>query len=409
MIIFAIAVSSCRKSEITVPPPNTNSNLDNTTSLSDTVMKKMEAIYKLTDGSTLLGTEFVCKVSKYKVSFFSNESGLFIILNYGLNPTDSSIQFSGFWRYSESKAQGQITLSVAKSDGASDFLLNGSTAGLKFTGFVSDENGNDPQAIQWGFERSFTQYAIDHEFIIFAHHGVQTGSDPPFTENSVNGAKHAEEYGCTGLEYDIQLTKDHVPICAHDASINIRVTQKGPVFGQYIQYNFDFLENYVRLTDGEKIPSLEQVLEAFVDSTTLKYFWMDVKGDPDIFKYLEPVIRNAYANAAAKHRDVVMFAGLPSQDVIDEFNKQPSYADLPTLCELSLPDVISTGSEFFGPRYTLGLLLNDVEEAHSKGIKVFSWTLNSKGLIRDYLVNGKFDGFITDYPAYVVYDFYTLF
>jgi len=372
-------------------------------------MKKMEAIYKLTDGSTLLGTEFVCKVSKYKVSFFSNESGLFIILNYGLNPTDSSIQFSGFWRYSESKAQGQITLSVAKSDGASDFLLNGSTAGLKFTGFVSDENGNDPQAIQWGFERSFTQYAIDHEFIIFAHHGVQTGSDPPFTENSVNGAKHAEEYGCTGLEYDIQLTKDHVPICAHDASINIRVTQKGPVFGQYIQYNFDFLENYVRLTDGEKIPSLEQVLEAFVDSTTLKYFWMDVKGDPDIFKYLEPVIRNAYANAAAKHRDVVMFAGLPSQDVIDEFNKQPSYADLPTLCELSLPDVISTGSEFFGPRYTLGLLLNDVEEAHSKGIKVFSWTLNSKGLIRDYLVNGKFDGFITDYPAYVVYDFYTLF
>jgi hypothetical protein len=25
------------------------------------------------------------------------------------------------------------------------------------------------------------------------------------------------------------------------------------------------------------------------------------------------------------------------------------------------------------------------------------------------LINGKFDGFISDFPAYVVYDFYTLF
>lgn len=146
---------------------------------------------------------------------------------------------------------------------------------------------------------------------------------------------------------------------------------------------------------------------------------MDIKGNPDIFKYLEPIVRNAYANAAAQNRDVVIFAGLPSADVITEFNKQPTYkstnldyhysSPLPTLAEQTVDLAIENGCSFFGPRYTLGLLLDDVNKAHSHGIKVISWTLNSKGIITNYLKNGNFDGFITDYPSYVVYDFYTLF
>jgi glycerophosphoryl diester phosphodiesterase len=66
-------------------------------------------------------------------------------------------------------------------------------------------------------------------------------------------------------------------------------------------------------------------------------------------------------------------------------------------------------SKYFGPRFSEGVLLDDVAKAHSNGIKVISWTLNDKGLIKNYLQNGQFDGFITDYPAYVVYDYYTMF
>ncbi|HCL83978.1 MAG TPA: hypothetical protein DIC22_08380, partial [Chitinophagaceae bacterium] len=73
-----------------------------------------------------------------------------------------------------------------------------------------------------------------------------------------------------------------------------------------------------------------------------------------------------------------------------------------------LQNVIDNGSTRWGPRYSRGLLLSDVEQAHAQGIKVISWTLNAKELIRDYIVNGQFDGFISDYPAYVVYDYYTL-
>jgi glycerophosphoryl diester phosphodiesterase len=221
-----------------------------------------------------------------------------------------------------------------------------------------------------------------------------------------------EDYGVTGIEYDVRMTKDHVPICIHDPSINTRLLLKGPLSGDFDQYNFSTLEEYIRLRDGQKIPSVEQVLDAFVESTTLKYMWLDIKGNTDVFKYLEPVVRNAYAKAAALGRNVVIFADMPTDVVIDQYNAWPPYAaapKLPTMCELELQKVIDNHCEYWGPRYSEGLLLDDVDHAHSLGIKVFSWTLNDKNIIRNYLQDGRFDGFITDYPAYVVYDFYTMY
>jgi glycerophosphoryl diester phosphodiesterase len=399
---------SCSLNHITPPPSNSDTNLINTIPVSNATMKNMEAIYSLSDGNVNLGTEFVCKISKYKISFFSNESGIFIILKYGLNPSDSSLQFSGFWRFSETSTQGNISFSVAKNEGASDLLKTGSVANLILKGSFKDGDGI-LQSLSIKYSKSFSPYAKSNPFIVLAHHGVQTTAGPPYSENSVGGVLHDEEYGCTGIEFDVRLTKDNVPICLHDNAINVRLTKKGPLAGEPNQYPFALLEKYIRLVDGEKIPSVEQVLNAFIDSTSMKYIWFDIKGDPDIFKYMEPVMRAGYARAQAQGRDVVFFTGLPSDDVIAEFHKQPTYATLPMLCELEVQDVIDNNCQFWGPRYSRGLLLDGVDQLHQRGVKVISWTLNDKGIIKDYLKNGKFDGFISDYTAYVVYDFYTMF
>jgi glycerophosphoryl diester phosphodiesterase len=398
LIVFA----GCKKNEITAPPFTEDSNLVNTQPIAFNTMKTMEGIYTLTSGSNALGDNFVCKVSKNKVSFFSNKDGLFIILKRGLKTNDGSIQFSGFWRYSERKDQGSIQFSITAANGATD-LLNGIVNHLIVTGANA---GND---MQLQYTRPFSATAISKGFMIMAHHGVLTTSDPPYAENSLLSVLNDEDYGVTGLEFDVRMTKDNVPICIHDPTINTRLTQKGPLSGSWDQYSFDLISSYIRLVDGQKVPSVEQALNAFIDSTNLGYFWMDVKGNTDVFKYLEPVVRRAYARATAINRKVVIFAGLPSAEVIDELHKQPSYADLPTLCEQSLQLALDNKSKYFGPRFSEGLLLDDVTTAHANGIKVISWTLNDKGLIKNYLQNGQFDGFITDYPAYVVYDFYTMF
>ena len=408
ILIFLLFILSCKKSDLTAPPVIPEKYLKNAIAISDTVMKNMEGIYALSEGSGDLGTEFVCKVSKTSISFFSNYGGIYFILKCGLNLGDSAIRFSGFWRYSESTQQGVINLSVAVGEGGSALLMNGDCRQLTLSGNISGKE-NSARDIRIKYKRPFSSYAIDHEFMIFAHHGVQTTANPPYTENSLNGAVHAQDYGVNGLEFDVHLTKDHIPICTHDAFINTGVTEKGPLSGNYIQYNFSFLEASVRLNDGEKIPSVEQVLNAVTDSSTLQYMWLDIKGDPDIFKWLEPVIRRANAKAAKVNRKIEIITDLTSDEVITEFLKCPGYNSLLTMSEMSLDDAILHKCKYWAPRYSLGLLLNDLEKAHRCGIKVLSWTLNDRNLILDYLVNGKFDGFISDYPAYVVYDYYNIF
>ena len=410
--LFILSISlvffSCSKNQITLPPYNPDSNLDRTLPIPDSVMKKMEGIYNLAGGNTDLGQNFVCKVSKNRVSFFSNLDGIFMILKYGFNPIDSSIQFSGFWRYSEKSIQQKIGFAISKTDGSMDFIKNGIVNNLKLQGLFL---GLDlyTKEITFQFNKHFSQYTQQNEFAIFGHHGVQTTANPPYAENSLDGILNAESYGVNGMEFDVRMTKDNIPICIHDPSIDIRLTLKGPLSGDYDQYSFSLLSEYIRLIDGQKIPSVEQVLDAFVTKTDLKYLWLDIKGNTGIFKYLEPLVKAAYAKAATLNRKVVIFADLPSQDVIDEYQTQPSYYPLPTMCELALQDVIDNKCQYWGPRYSEGLLLDEIEQAHSLGIKVFSWTLNDKDLITNYLQNGKFDGFISDYPAYVVYDYYTMF
>jgi glycerophosphoryl diester phosphodiesterase len=416
VLLVFILFFSCSKNDITLPPYNPETNLENTIPISNSIMKNMEGIYKFAAGSGNLGEHFVCKTSNQRITFFSNQSGIFMILKYGLNPVDSSIQFAGFWRYSENTTQGKIGFYITKDKGGRELILNQNADSISLEGLFLDVDLYTKE-LTISFDRHFSQYIktiendgdINNDFAIYAHHGVQTTANPPYAENSIDGVLNDEAYGINGLEFDVRMTKDHVPICMHDPTINTRLTLKGPLSGAYDQYNFGVLSNYIRLRDGQKIPSVEQVLKAFISSTTLKFMWLDIKGNPDIFKYLDPIVRDAYAYAATLNRNVIIIADLPTKEVIDQYKAWPAYADLPTMCELELQDVTDNQCEYWGPRYSEGLLLDDVNRAHSLGIKVYSWTLNDKTIIRNYLENGKFDGFITDFPAYVVYDYYTMF
>src|SRR3954467_7290320 len=124
LIFLCTFLFACSKNQITLPPDTDGSNLVGTRPFEDTTMKQMQGIYSLRNGNAGLGTSFVCKVSKNKVSFFSNEGGLFFILSAGSRASDGSIQFSGFWRYSEFPTQNTIQGSIAGSDGALDLINN---------------------------------------------------------------------------------------------------------------------------------------------------------------------------------------------------------------------------------------------------------------------------------------------
>src|SRR3982751_1426793 len=102
----AAFLAACSQNEVTVPPAGQDGNLAGTGTIPQPTMRNMEGVYKLSGGNSGLGSNFVCKASRFKISFFSNLNGISVILKYGLNKTTGAIEFSGFWRVTEDNVQG---------------------------------------------------------------------------------------------------------------------------------------------------------------------------------------------------------------------------------------------------------------------------------------------------------------
>lgn len=59
--------------------------------------------------------------------------------------------------------------------------------------------------------------------LIFGHRGYPF----KFPENSLKGFQYAIDHGIDGLEFDVHLTKDNVPVIMHDEKINRTTDGKG--------------------------------------------------------------------------------------------------------------------------------------------------------------------------------------
>lgn len=110
---------------------------------------------------------------------------------------------------------------------------------------------------------------------LYAHRGLHDNqTDAP--ENSMKAFRLAAEAGF-GIELDIQLSKDGVPVVFHDFTL-IRACG---VEGKVDQYTLEELQKLSLFGSGETIPALEQVLRE-VDGRVpliveLKIEWTDLK------------------------------------------------------------------------------------------------------------------------------------
>lgn len=92
--------------------------------------------------------------------------------------------------------------------------------------------------------------------IVFAHRGLPV----KFTENSLQGFKYAVEHGAEGVEFDVHLTKDKVPVVMHDETLDRTTNGTG-----YIK---DYTLNEIRkfhLENGEPVPLLSELFEILQD------------------------------------------------------------------------------------------------------------------------------------------------
>ena len=98
-------------------------------------------------------------------------------------------------------------------------------------------------------------------YVLVIGHAAAAGEAPA---NTLAGVSACLDCGAEAMEIDVQLSKDGVPLLFHDATLNERVVQKNGLLGPVENYTFDQLSTLVRLTNGERIPTLRQALETIV-------------------------------------------------------------------------------------------------------------------------------------------------
>lgn len=110
--------------------------------------------------------------------------------------------------------------------------------------------------------------------VYYAHRGLHDNNSPA-PENSLPAFKKAVKAGY-GIELDVQLTKDGIPVVFHDFTLDRACGKPGKVY----EYTYEELQQFPLFNSEERIPGLKDVLKAVSGKVPLiveiKLEWMDL-------------------------------------------------------------------------------------------------------------------------------------
>lgn len=206
-------------------------------------------------------------------------------------------------------------------------------------------------------------------------------------ENTLASMQKALELGVQGIEFDIQLSKDGEPMVIHDETLDRTTNGKGAVS----DFTYQELQPF-KTENGENIPHLNDVF-ALVD----KRCDLLIELKTDAMPQVEKIIRQAVAKGwryeqlwvlSFNHLQLVEIRRLnPGIKTCASFEAIPV-----TLAQLAT----DAGASAIGP-YHGALHQALVDDAHKRGLKVFTWTVNAPVDIAQAKALGV-EGIISDYP-----------
>ena len=275
--VFSLVMISCDTDlSVIVPDHGDRSILDQTIPLSEEAKNKLSGVYQVTEGSDHFGNQVVIKWSGNYISVFGQKNADYCVLQGGSN--GSEVLFEGYWRYATNTETGLVEFRISEASGGDFLISDGDSVGIELTGLYGSDNNNPDRQVTFRYSRPFSARVTEKKFYIFAHRGGGRTSDLlPASENTTEIINLAERYGANAIEIDVKLSQDGVPFLYHDETINLRLTQKGPIWGNIEDFSFAQLRSFITLINGERIPSLHETLEFVLEQTDLKLVWLDMK------------------------------------------------------------------------------------------------------------------------------------
>ena len=117
--------------------------------------------------------------------------------------------------------------------------------------------------------------------MFIAHRGLY---DSKIKENTIEAFDNAFKNGYQGIEFDVRLTKDKIPVILHDSFLSRVFEKKG------LLRNFTYQELRNKNID---IPKLEDVINRYQNKVMI----IELKEKIDITKYLENPKNNYYISS----------------------------------------------------------------------------------------------------------------
>ena len=404
-IVILILFSNSCSNDLDVLFP-TWENTPATVMLNADQKTRMEGIYNVESGTDQFGSTVIMQWNGDYLTVYTGVSTGYFLLQGG--ELDATVYVQGLWRYQNNAETGLSQFTMTQG---ADYVLNNSdSTSIVLTGTWGDGQGTPTNSVVFKYLRPIKPELLQNKFYIISHHGSGGGPEYlPHTENTVEIAKIIERYGCNGIEIDVRISKDGVPFMYHDNTLNPRLVRKGSLVGTVETYTYKELQSFVVLKDGERIPTLDAILTAIVNDTQLEFVYVDCKPSAiNGLSTIASVCQDArdLAETIPNRAPIHIYMAMTTDDLVTAFQQLPNFQQIPTICELTIDDLNTLNSQVWSPRFTEGTQNSEVEQLHSQGKLAITWTIDVPNLLFQYLNEGIFDGFLTDFPTQLAYYYY---
>lgn len=216
-------------------------------------------------------------------------------------------------------------------------------------------------------------------FLVIAHRGASV-YEP---ENTLSAFRRALDMGADAIEFDVRRSKEGLPVVIHDEDLR----RVAGVDRKVSELTLEELKK-IKVFGKDFIPTLDEVLAELNNRTTL---FIEIKDEGIENKVVESVKKYGVCNNVL----VISFNYTVLAKVKEIFSK----LDIGLLTNrYPIPIKEATRLKAFAilPKYNL-TSLQLVKEIHSKGLKVYVWTINDPSLALKMISYGV-DGIATDNP-----------
>ena len=229
---------------------------------------------------------------------------------------------------------------------------------------------------------------MSHDTPLVIAHRTTMGHAP---ENTLMGIRQALDMRCDGVEVDVQLSADGVPVLFHDDELQRTTNATGPLADR----TYAELQR-LEAGEGEPVPSLRDALQ-LVDGQMLLVAELKISPHADVPALCDAVLAEIDRAGALPW---IWLWSFDSETVIELSRRGPRGRRIAHLCIAPTPDIWQIAAEHRLDGISMhgsGLTASNVAACRTHDMAAFVWTVNERADIRHCIELGV-TGIVGDYP-----------